>query len=118
MASRGASVLLLERVIHWEAGDNTASHEPGLVDCASDWLLSQPNMDVLHAVYVGPKLKKHEGSQGRPLAFAKVRPTRRGHLWVPLGETEDGTIGFTKADSQNRHVESVAGHMVMDVTEK
>jgi hypothetical protein len=118
LARRGASVLVLERVVHWEPGDNTSSREPGLIDCAADWLLSQPSMDVLHAVYVGPKLKEHEGSRGRPLAFTKIKPTRRGNLWVPLAETDDEAVGITKAESQDRLVELIAGHMVMDVTAK
>lgn len=120
LAKHGASVLVLERTVLWEPRDDVANREPGLVDCASKWLVAQANMDVAHAVYVGPRLNDNDGGhRRRPVAMSNLRQSARG-LWVPLAEAEDGedTADFTKPESQDRLLSAIEAHWLVDVTEK
>lgn len=120
LAKHGASVLVLERAILWEPRDDVANREPSLVDCASKWLLVQPRMDVMHAVYVGPRLNGNNGSRRKPLAFTKLKPPAGGRLWVPLAESEGGyeTVGFTKAETRDRLVALIEAQWSIEVAGK
>jgi len=119
LARDGGTVLLLERPVFWEAANDSTTRNPHLLDCASIWLLSQNNLDLLHITYVGPKLQDGDEKLRKPLAIANLKLPRRGGLWVPLAEAKTGsdTLGFTEAETRERLVKAIEQHWLVRVSE-
>ena len=92
---------------------------PGLLDCASEWLLSQNNLDLLHITYVGPRLQDGRERRRTPLAIKSLKLPRRGGLRVPLAEATAGsdTLGFTEAETRERLVKGIEQHWLVRVWE-
>jgi len=119
LARDGGAVLLLERPLFWEPADDAATRNPGLLDCASEWLLSQNNLDLLHITYVGPRLQDGGERRRTPLAIKSLKLPRRGGLRVPLAEATAGsdTLGFTEAETRERLVKGIEQHWLVRVWE-
>jgi hypothetical protein len=119
LARDGATVLLLERPLSWEASEDPATRNPRLLDCASVWLLSQKNLDLLHVTYVGPKVQDDNEKLRTPLGIANLKPHLRGSLRVPLAEAKTGsdTLGFTEAETRERLVNAIEQHWLVPVLE-
>lgn len=119
LARDGSEVLLLERPVFWEAADDPATRNPGLLDCASVWLLSQKNLDLLHITYVGPKLQDRGEKLRAPLAIENLKLPKRGGLRVPLAEAKTGTdtLGFTEAETRERLGRAIEQHWLVRVSE-
>jgi hypothetical protein len=119
LARDGATVLLLERPVPWEASEDAATRNPRLLDCASVWLLSQKNLDLLHVTYVGPKVQDDNEKLRTPLAIANLKLPKRGGLRVPLAEAKTGsdTLGFTEAETRERLLKFIEQHWLVPVLE-
>jgi len=121
LAKAGAFVMLLERSLVWEAQNHPVDRDPRMLDCASDWLVSQKNLDLLHTTYVGPKVQDETGKPRYPSGFAHAPQPRRGDLWFPLGETQDGnTKEFMQFELCDRLISSIEQHwlVVIEDSEK
>lgn len=114
LAKAGAVVMLLERTFEW-APDEAVDRDPRLVDCASDWFLSQPNLDLVHTTYVGPKVRATTGKLRLPSGMAHSPHPRPGCLRVPLGEAQDGndTLAFTKPEVRERLISGIEQHWLV-----
>jgi hypothetical protein len=119
LARDGGTVLLLERPVFWEAAHDAATRNPRLLDCASDWLLSQNNLDLLHMTYVGPRIQDDDEKLRTPLAIANLKFPRRGGLRVPLADAETGSdiLGFTEAETRERLLKAIEQHWLVPVLE-
>ena len=119
LARDGGTVLLLQRPVFWDAAHDAATLNPHLLDCASIWLLSRNNLDLLHITYVGPKLQDGNEKPRTPIAIANLKLPRRGDLRVPLAEASAGsdTLGFTEPETRERTVKFIEQHWLVPVLE-
>ena len=118
LAKAGAVVMLLERTFAW-APDSHPDRDP-LLDCASEWFLSQKNLDLLHTTYVGPKVRGETGKPRLPSGIVHLPHPGPGCLRVPLGETEDGndTLAFTKPEIRERLINGIEQHWLVVVDDQ
>ena len=117
LAKDGAMVLVLDRTVMWEPRDELANRDPHLPDCASRWLFSRQDVDVLHGTYVGPRFAQSGRVVGRlPQGFIDLKQSPRD-LYVPLAESEGGreTISLTTADGQEGTVKAIETHWSVEV---
>lgn len=119
LAKAGAIVMLLEGSLVWEPNSVPTGRDTQLLDCASDWFLSQKDLDVLHTTYVGPKMLGETGKLRLPSGFVHTPKPGRGDLWVPLGETQDGndTLAFTKPEVRDRLISVIEQHWLVETAE-
>ena len=117
LAKAGAVVMVLERTFAWAPDGQSVDRDPRLIDCASDWLLSQKNLDLGHTTYVGPKVRGETDKPRLPSGFARLPHPRSGCLRVPLGETEDGNdaLAFTKPEVRDRLISGIQQHWLVVV---
>jgi hypothetical protein len=117
LAKAGAVVMLLERTFAWAPDSHPVDRDPRLLDCASEWFLSQKNLDLLHITYVGPKVRGETSKPRLPSGIAHLPHPRPGCLRVPLGATEDGndTLAFTKPEVRDRLISGIEQHWLVVV---
>jgi hypothetical protein len=61
LAKDGAAVMILERTFVWDPQNDPVERDPRLLDCASDWLTLQKNVEFFHTTFIGPQVRDGSG---------------------------------------------------------